>query len=55
MAVRWLTTVRYETNGRLANGWTDGLPENRLIGLGAGLPLTYPLRWAVECFIYRTE
>src|SRR2546421_2147876 len=35
-----LTAVRYETDGRLANGWTDGLPENRLTGLGAGLPLT---------------
>src|SRR5438876_7767222 len=41
-AVEWLTAVRYETDGRLANGWTDGLPENRLTGLGAGLPLTYP-------------
>src|SRR5437016_3727792 len=39
-AVEWLTAVRYETDGRLANGWTDGLPENRLTGLGAGLPLT---------------
>src|SRR6266480_7867612 len=29
-AVEWLTAVRYETDGRLANGWTDGLPENRL-------------------------
>src|SRR5438034_9532940 len=38
-AVEWLTAVRYETDGRLANGWTDGLPENRLTGLGAGLPL----------------
>src|SRR5438876_6318606 len=37
-AVEWLTAVRYETDGRLANGWTDGLPENRLTGLGAGLP-----------------
>src|SRR3989440_8896479 len=34
-AVEWLTAVRYETDGRLANGWTDGLPENRLTGLGA--------------------
>src|SRR5437762_7666465 len=40
IAVEWLTAVRYETDGRLANGWTDGLPENRLTGLGAGLPLT---------------
>ena len=40
-AVEWLTAVRYETDGRLANGWTDGLPENRLTGLGAGLPLTH--------------
>ena len=40
-AVEWLTAVRYETDGRLANGWTDGLPENRLTGLGAGLPLTF--------------
>src|SRR5256885_11906292 len=24
-AVEWLTAVRYETDGRLANGWTDGL------------------------------
>src|SRR5438045_6480031 len=39
-AVEWLSAVRYETDGRLANGWTDGLPENRLTGLGAGLPLT---------------
>src|SRR5437016_1707760 len=39
-AVEWFTAVRYETDGRLANGWTDGLPENRLTGLGAGLPLT---------------
>src|SRR5256885_17259360 len=39
-AVEWLTAVRYEVDGRLANGWTDGLPENRLTGLGAGLPLT---------------
>src|SRR5947207_4114781 len=39
-AVEWLTAVRYETDGRLTNGWTDGLPENRLTGLGAGLPLT---------------
>ena len=39
-AVEWLTAVRYETDGRLANGWTDGLPENRLTGLGEGLPLT---------------
>src|SRR3989440_4596650 len=39
-AVEWLTAVRYETDRRLANGWTDGLPENRLTGLGAGLPLT---------------
>src|SRR5204862_787594 len=39
-AVEWLTAVRYETDGRLANGWTDSLPENRLTGLGAGLPLT---------------
>src|SRR5437773_2447425 len=42
-AVEWLTAVRYETDGRLANGWTDGLPENRLTGLGAGLPLTLAL------------
>src|SRR5437016_3372195 len=42
-AVEWLTAVRYETDGRLANGWTDGLPENRLTGLGAGLPLTLTL------------
>ena len=42
-AVEWLTAVRYETDGRLANGWTDGLPENRLTGLGAGLPLTEKL------------
>ena len=42
-AVEWLTAVRYETDGRLANGWTDGLPENRLTGLGAGLPLTISL------------
>ena len=42
-AVEWLTAVRYETDGRLANGWTDGLPENRLTGLGAGLPLTLSL------------
>src|SRR5213080_3892654 len=34
-AVEWLTAVRYETDGRLANGWTDGLPENRLTGLVA--------------------
>src|SRR5205085_11811204 len=54
-AVEWLTAVRYETDGRLANGWTDGLPENRLTGLGAGLPLTYPPRWEVECSICRTE
>src|SRR3989440_4818737 len=39
-AVEWLTAVRYETDERLANGWTDSLPENRLTGLGAGLPLT---------------
>ena len=44
-AVEWLTAVRYETDGRLANGWTDGLPENRLTGLGAGLPLT-SLNWS---------
>ncbi len=44
-AVEWLTAVRYETDGRLANGWTDGLPENRLTGLGAGLPLTEPLEY----------
>src|SRR5437764_13044978 len=42
--VEWLTAVRYETDGRLANGWTDGLPENRLTGLGAGLPLTMGVR-----------
>src|SRR5437016_14486081 len=47
-AVEWLTAVRYETDGRLANGWTDGLPENRLTGLGAGLPLTYTLQEVVD-------
>ena len=26
-AVEWLTAVRYETDGRLANGWADGLAE----------------------------
>ena len=54
-AVEWLTAVRYKTDEQLTNDWTDGLPKNRLTGLGAGLPLTYPLRWAVECFICRTE
>src|SRR2546423_1701157 len=44
-AVEWLTAVRYETDGRLANGWTDGLPENRLTGLGSGLPLTLIQTW----------
>ena len=50
-AVEWLTAVRYETDGRLANGWTDGLPENRLTGLGAGLPLTQYLQyWYMSSF-----
>src|SRR2546430_7011632 len=45
-----LTAVRYETDGRLANGWTDGLPENRLTGLGAGLPLTSTQRFCRFCW-----
>jgi hypothetical protein len=26
-AVGWLTAVRYETDGRLADGWADGFAE----------------------------
>ena len=42
-AVEWLTAVKYETDKRLANGWTDDLPENRLTGLDASLLLTISL------------